>query len=689
MNTLSALPVSVLRQYLAELTPEQRRALGLSRPATDAEVAGYEQAHAPGGAPADFAGPVFSNPDQARVSEDTESGIDPLRLPTGVTLQHQNFSGAMPTDLSNPVQAQIVGPHMQTVGASSQAQGDWFEQNAPKSTAAASGDWFEQNAPKKEAEPPADYLSRMKDRIHESAATLGRETGSLAETLGTVINPMTYYHAAADEPTPTELKLLGAEKSSGPVRVANFIQRLTGMGQIAEAARFYRTYLQASPDKKREMETEILDVAPEAVGTGGAAILAPKLLEKAPSVINAMLETAKKAPAAIAERAAAVVDKARNVTPKQAAQAVGGTSGAISGHGTLSAPGAYYGAKTAGRAAEIVLGKERANRPLFPKKSAPAEAPPVEDLEGITSRQTAEAGAGEAEVSTGNAPETVPAETPVEPASSAPRGAGVPRTLSGESALTQILTGQDNANLLKIARSRGINVTQEAQLKPGVADTRLIRKIIDDHTPEELGELRDTYLEHTRFRHNFGDIGPEAWKTLSLQTYFPDIKLPAAVLKRTQSAIEMAGKPPAEVMNAPASEAAAPKAPKIEAAPKAKTPAIAKDDLTDLLAQSVEQAKGIKGGVFTSADPAELMQRWGVDPESLTSGREQTRGMSPAETEAAVDKLAKAYKKGQAIEPILETRDAQNNVIDVDGRMRVIAAHRAGIKRIPVIVRRA
>jgi len=65
---------------------------------------------------------------------------------------------------------------------------------------------------------------------------------------------MTYYHAAADEPTPTELKLLGAEKSSGPVRVANFIQRLTGMGQIAEAARFYRTYLQASPDKKREME---------------------------------------------------------------------------------------------------------------------------------------------------------------------------------------------------------------------------------------------------------------------------------------------------------------------------------------------------------------------------------------------------------------------------------------------------
>jgi len=122
-------------------------------------------------------GPYFSNPDQARVSEDTESGIDPLRLPTGVTLQHQNFSGAMPTDLFESCASADCRPAHADGGSELQAQGDWFEQNAPKSTAAASGDWFEQNAPKKEAEPPADYLSRMKDRIHESAATLGRETG--------------------------------------------------------------------------------------------------------------------------------------------------------------------------------------------------------------------------------------------------------------------------------------------------------------------------------------------------------------------------------------------------------------------------------------------------------------------------------------------------------------------------------
>lgn len=111
-------------------------------------------------------------------------------------------------------------------------------------------------------------------------------------------------------------------------------------------------------------------------------------------------------------------------------------------------------------------------------------------------------------------------------------------------------------------------------------------------------------------------------------------------------------------------------------------------DLTDVLQQSLAQVQAGKGGVITSASPKALMERWGVDPESLAAGREQTRGMSAEETEASIQKLAAAYKKGQAVEPVMETRDAQNNLIDVDGRGRAIAAHRAGIKRIPVVVRR-
>lgn len=131
------------------------------------------------------------------------------------------------------------------------------------------------------------------------------------------------------------------------------------------------------------------------------------------------------------------------------------------------------------------------------------------------------------------APSAVP-----QPMSETPSGAGIPRTLSGDSALRQILTGQDNANLMKIARSRGINVSTEAQLKPSAADPRLINKIIDDFSDEELDSLRSFYIENTRMgRHDFGDIGAEANKTLAMQTYFPDVKIPASQMIRTRAAI--------------------------------------------------------------------------------------------------------------------------------------------------------
>jgi hypothetical protein len=136
--------------------------------------------------------------------------------------------------------------------------------------------------------------------------------------------------------------------------------------------------------------------------------------------------------------------------------------------------------------------------------------------------------------------QTVPGETPAPTPEGTPPSASmntVPHTLNGDSALRQILTGQDNANLLKIAKSRGINVTKEAALKPGTADKLLVNKIIDDFSPDELEEIRAQHLENTRFRHSFGDIGPEAWKTLSLQTYFPDLKIAQATLDRTTKAV--------------------------------------------------------------------------------------------------------------------------------------------------------
>jgi hypothetical protein len=103
---------------------------------------------------------------------------------------------------------------------------------------------------------------------------------------------------------------------------------------------------------------------------------------------------------------------------------------------------------------------------------------------------------------------------------------------------------------------------------------------------------------------------------------------------------------------------------------------------------AIEAAPEPGAGVMTSAAPKDLLGRWGVDQDSFTEGRAQTRGMKPDESLAAVAKLKKAYQNGQAVEPVMETRDSGNNIIDVDGRGRALAAHQAGIERIPIVVRR-
>ncbi len=118
-----------------------------------------------------------------------------------------------------------------------------------------------------------------------------------------------------------------------------------------------------------------------------------------------------------------------------------------------------------------------------------------------------------------------------------------PRTLSGDSVLREELTKQPNNILLKIARSRGVDVAQEALLKPSNAvNNRIINKIVEDFSQDELDELSARRLEEERMgRHDFGEIGKEANQTISLQTYFPELKIPMSQIMRTQKAIRAAG----------------------------------------------------------------------------------------------------------------------------------------------------
>lgn len=298
-----------------------------------------------------------------------------------------------------------------------------------------------------------------------------------------------------------------------------------------------------------------------------------------PAVMAATEGIARGVPAAItSDTGSAIIRNTARVTNKALAKApttIGAAAGAAAGAATHVPFGTEVGAGLGG-----AIGKE-----ILPQIKIPGEHFNLPD--------TVEGGPKTAPdyVEPAKAASAAESVQPAEESSTPPSGAGIPRTLSGDSALRQILTGQDNANLLKIARSRGINVTQEAQLKPAVADSRIINKIIDDFEPDELQEIRDQYLENTRFRHTFGNVGPEAWKTMSLQTYFPDLKIPQAVINRTQAAIAGVEAPKTPVMQKAEAlqQFIQPKA-SAKAAAAVSAPD-APGDLTEMLKQSLAKVK--------------------------------------------------------------------------------------------------
>jgi hypothetical protein len=123
MSTLASLANMTFEQ-LAALPPEQRKAMGLIRPLTDAEFKSLtpEQLEQYGftqpqhGAPIDFGGRVLKAPPGTQPHWDTDNLTPPTRLPNGVQFYHQN-GGKPQMDVSNPSPAEVIPPQLQTVGA--------------------------------------------------------------------------------------------------------------------------------------------------------------------------------------------------------------------------------------------------------------------------------------------------------------------------------------------------------------------------------------------------------------------------------------------------------------------------------------------------------------------------------------------------------------------------------------------
>lgn len=129
--SLAGLSPTLLKKRYDEMTPEERRALGFTRPATAQEFASA-QIH---GAPADFGGPVYTSATPPVISEDTDPGIPETQMPTGVTMQRQNSTGSLPLNASNPPAAALNGAGLQTIGAKFDPAAPYQKETAKAGTA--------------------------------------------------------------------------------------------------------------------------------------------------------------------------------------------------------------------------------------------------------------------------------------------------------------------------------------------------------------------------------------------------------------------------------------------------------------------------------------------------------------------------------------------------------------------------
>lgn len=269
---------------------------------------------------------------------------------------------------------------------------------------------------------------------------------------------------------------------------------------------------------------------PQANATGvvGAGTLAAG--EVLPRVVPAAGRGAVKVAAPVTRAAVKVANKALSPAAVGGALAsYGGPVGAAAGAGIM--PELFPGWAAAAREGRIVPTPEWA-----------AKSTPQMDLFRNTPKL------GNAPSGTLSEMSAAPQANPLEVTNPAlPQGeiqgpSTVPRVASGEAVLNQALTALDKPTLMRIAKSRGINTTQEANLMASKAEASLVKKIYADFSPEELDEVREVGLELSRDKavpnpDISKEAAQEAWHYKVVKQFFPDVELPKAMVARAQKTI--------------------------------------------------------------------------------------------------------------------------------------------------------
>ncbi|MCU1338849.1 MAG: hypothetical protein JWO19_4430 [Bryobacterales bacterium] len=295
------------------------------------------------GASTDFGGMIIPNPDNLRVLPDTQSPADPLSR--GV-ITADNFRGKAP---------------LKTVSTGSQVDYDALAQQH-------GGD----------ASVDYDALAAQHGAVGDSSAhqvqsAPSRLTENFLSGLG--ITDDEGAKNFFEHPINT---MMGSFKGQGELAIK--AKEAYDRGDYKHAVIHGLNYLVPFIGQQTDKAGEQLEQGDYAGGIGRTLGVAAPIVAGSPaarSTVNDVTSGISDIAKAATTRAATA---AKNVTPKQAAVAGGTAGGAIFGHGATSA---YFGSKL-GHVAEVLLGKERANAPIFTKAASLDEA--ADAVAGVIAR---------------------------------------------------------------------------------------------------------------------------------------------------------------------------------------------------------------------------------------------------------------------------------------------------------------
>lgn len=486
---MSAAPTLTWEQY-QQLPPELRK-----RPLTSAEYAALSQsqlaqaglAESTDGAPANFNGPVFPNPNHVQPSLDTDSSIPVTRLPEGVSFQRGNFQGNAQPDISNPPAAEVIPEMGRTVGANMSGPVTITPDPVPGSLPGSSPVTITPDA------APSSGSSSKAAATPGFWETLQREGKSVAGTIAGV--PASLYHAFSEPPTQDEANLFanGDKSKVDPVLLGT--HRLI-TAPVAVAGKFYADAAKGKYGDASAVEQGMLENAPEAIGEGAGTVLAGRLAEEAPGAARTVAENAPAAARAVSSKPALakVARVASDVVDPE-------LTGIVS-------PRLAYAQKALGRLADVLEKKQPAggldatgeNKPFAGGMDEATPPKPQPELDATGENKPFAGGMDEAPPAQ---PVSAPRIPPANPQPVAQQAAPAPRTVvldpeTGRPEFSDVIAAKAKsaapdatvdalaktntpaaedllAKLSQIAKK----IQSEEEAEPGAADEDLIQKMQD------------------------------------------------------------------------------------------------------------------------------------------------------------------------------------------------------------------